>query len=284
MTVRTFSNATAQHPLRLAVCCAALVGLCSCEAPELPSSGAAKSAPSERHQATASDDAESPTDPASGDAALTSVDILERVRAKYSGSATYRDKGEHTQTSTNADGKVDAERAELAIYYQRDSGDFRFDFNNKLPDATYECSVRRQAAHIEMTDRGYGRPPQTEHRDSLLSALHVFNGATNGTALLIPCLLAPNEVNQSAFWGGGVIRDVARVEDAPSGGQPCYVLKGTYYGQGTVEFWIDRSFAILAIRTDEAGAKGSLERTWQFRPEFDAALDSQVFAPASEEP
>jgi hypothetical protein len=277
MAGETTSRPTAQGFLGLAVCCAALVGLGSCEAPALPSSSSAKSAPAEQPE-SATPAAASAADPASGDAALSSVDILERVRARYSGAATYRDEGEHTQTSTTADGKVNAERAALATYYQRDSGDFRFDFNNELRDTTYQCSIRRQAGRIEMTSEGYGRPPQTEHRDSLLSALYVFNAATNGTALLIPCLLAPSEVNESAFWGGGVIRDVTRVEDAPSGGQPCYVLKGTYYGQGTVEFWIDRSFAIRAIRTYEAGAKGSFERTWQLRPEFDATLDPQVFA------
>lgn len=151
--------------------------------------------------------------PSVSETALTADEIMARVKRQYREASSYQDDGVQKETSVAPSTAKPVEYA-YKTRFERLSGRFLLTYD--LPGRSY--SVLRQAnADVRSFDSHDDGPEQNE---SLLSALHIANGVSNGTALLIPCILLPAEINQSPFWGGRMIHDLRRVEDEKLHGAP----------------------------------------------------------------
>ncbi len=202
------------------------------------------------------------------DKELSADDIMASVKRVYRECSTYQDQGVQTEEHELPESENRVKNT-FRLRYDRQSKEFAFAY--VLLDRSYV--VKQSSTGIQTIDSDDDQPEQA---NSLLSALHIGNGVSCGTATLIPCLLKPTEVNQSSFWG--YVQKLRRVDDEVVAGVPHYRLQGEYFGKdGKVDFWIRQDFSIQKIITREP-SMDELVRIWDFNAQLNATLPSDAFS------
>lgn len=197
----------------------------------------------------------------------TAEQLLADVRQRYRNLATYSDVGSYDEKYFYTG---EENSATFRTVFDRDSGTFGIEWSsNANPGSVNELlrTFRRfvvsrlAAGTVEITD---SHDNEKLTRQELMSALHVANGVTNGTGLMVPVLLMPSELNSSSFWP--YVKQVTLLEQPEFDG---YVI-----GSGFIEIWVSKSHQIRKIVRDE-GEKYRLLQTWTFK-EQDLPSDAAV--------
>lgn len=159
--------------------------------------------------------------------------------------------------------------SEFRLRYDRQSSQFAMAYLE--PCRSYV--VKQSSSAIQSFDSVKDEP---EQRESLLSALHIANGVSLGTALLVPHLLEPDEVNRSSFWG--YVKQLRRIGNEDIEGVPHYRLQGEYFGSdGKVDFWVAGDFSIQRIVTYEP-SMDERQKTWNFNARLNLPIPADAFS------
>jgi len=199
---------------------------------------------------------------------LSAEAIMDAIKNAYRKCATYQDDGTQAEKYILPE-TMNPVMSQYRLRYDRHRSEFAFAYLQ--PHRSYV--VKQSAAVVQSFDSESSEP---QRRDSLVSALHIANGVSNGTALLISPLLEPEKVDRSSFWSD--ITQLQRIPDEDIDGVPHYRLQGDFSGaSGTVDIWVAHDFCIQRIVTREP-AMHELQRTWNLNAKMNAPLHVEAFS------
>jgi outer membrane lipoprotein-sorting protein len=205
-------------------------------------------------------------------AALKAQDVLDRMAAAYAGCKSYIDSGVVTTVFDTPDGKqrTTEVRPFTTAFVRPDQ--FRYEFSMKGGGPARHFVVWRKGKDVQIWwSFNLSDEQRKAYRKSLSSALAGADVLADGSALTIPALLLPKEVEGRRLTD---LKEAKRIEDDKIDKVECFRIQGKY-ADTPMTLWIDQKTFLVRRIVTLTQVNFRLEVTTNYTPAIDVKIEEK---------